>query len=97
MKKFAHLIFALNGSNNPAVRRQELLNYFRRAEADDLIWALFLLMGKRPKKLFDWGQLKNWVLELTQTPAWLFDAAHAHTGDLAITITRLLPSPAASI
>lgn len=97
MKKFAHLIFALNGSNNPAVRLQELLNYFRQAEPNDLIWALFLLLGKRPKKLFDLEQLKNWLLELTQTPGWLFDAAFAHTRDLAITITRFLPSPAAPV
>lgn len=94
MKKFAHLIFALNGTKNPQVRQTELVSYFSTAEPDDVLWALFLLLGKRPKKLFSLSQLRNWILEQSRLPEWLFEAALERTGDLTVTITRILPSPA---
>jgi DNA ligase-1 len=94
MKKFANLIFALNGSTNPAVRQQELIWYFTHAEPDDAMWALFLLLGNHPNKQFGLNQLKTWVLEQSGLPEWLFAAAQEHTGDLTSTISRVLPSPA---
>ena len=90
MKHFSLLIEDLDKTNKVSARIQALVRYFQSAEDIDKLWAIALLMDKRPKRPVNTTLLRGWAAELSGVPGWLFEESYHVVGDLAETIALLV-------
>ena len=91
MKRFARLYAALDETTATNEKVAALVGYFVSAPPADAAWAVHFLIGRRPKRLVSSARLRAWAAEEAGVPAWLFDESYHAVGDLAETITLLLP------
>ena len=91
MKTFMQLFEALDQTNKTNEKVNALVRFLEESSADDRIWGVGLLYGKRPKRVVNSRQLQEWAIELSALPQWLFDECYQSVGDLAETIARILP------
>ena len=96
MRKFARLYTALDETTATGEKIAALAEYFRSTDPADAAWAVHFLIGRRPKRLVSSIKLAAWSAEAAAIPAWLFEESYAAVGDLAETITLLLPDSGAS-
>ncbi|MET7001312.1 ATP-dependent DNA ligase [Chitinophaga defluvii] len=97
MQLFAHLVKTLSNSTKTNEKLAALAHYFATAEEQDKTWVLALFSGRRPKRTVNATQLKNWCMQVTQLPEWLFEECYHTVGDLAETIALLLPDHPATV
>src|SRR5262245_50518974 len=57
----------------------------------DAAWAVYFLSGGRPKRLIPVRRLATWAMEEAKIPEWLFSESYEAVGDLAETMSLLLP------
>lgn len=95
MKKFVTLFTALDQTTKTLSKIKALIHYFENTSDEDKLWAIALLSHRRPKRTVSTTYLSMWAAELSQLPPWLFDESHHVVGDLAETITLILPEPTA--
>jgi DNA ligase-1 len=93
MKQFSELISAVEITNKTNAKIEALVNYFKLANDKDKLWLIALFTGKRPKRPIKSTLLKEWCMEITQIPEWLFLESYSAVGDLGETISLLLPDP----
>ena len=67
------------------------MEYFRSAPPEDAAWAVHFLSGRRPKRLVASRKLASWASSEARVPNWLFEECYESVGDLAETITLILP------
>ena len=91
MKRFARLYAALDETTATNEKIAALVEYFVSAPPADAAWAVHFLIGRRPKRLVSSARLRMWAAEEAGVPAWLFEESYHAVGDLAETITLLLP------
>lgn len=91
MYRFAQLIEELNTTTKTNDKRDALVRYFADVEDTDKVWFIALFTGRRPKRLVSTTFLRNWCIELTELPQWLFEESYHAVGDLAETISLILP------
>ena len=91
MKDFADLFTRLDQTTKTLVKVDALQQYFSRAEDEDKLWAIALLSHRRPKRPVNTTLLRQWATELAELPGWLFEESYHIVGDLAETITLVLP------
>ncbi len=91
MKAFTELYSALDQTTKTNDKVQAMVNYFTTTDAKDSIWAIALLTGRRPKRPIKTSDMKVWATELADVPYWLFEDSYAVVGDLAETISLLIP------
>lgn len=91
MKKFANLIEELDSTNKTSEKISCITQYLSSAVDSDKLWMIFLLSGGRIKKNFTTPELKQWTVEASGIPQWLFDESYAFVGDLAETISLVIP------
>ena len=91
MKRFATLYDAIDATTATTAKVAALVAYFRDAPAADAAWAVSFLVGRRPKRLVRSADLRSWAAEAADVPAWLFEECYAQAGDLAETISLLVP------
>ena len=91
MKAFAALIQILGASAKTNEKLDALSQYFLQASDADKVWVIAIFSGRRPKRMANSRELKDWCMELTALPEWLFEEAYHTVGDLAETIALLLP------
>jgi DNA ligase-1 len=91
MKAFARLYSALDETTATNEKVAALVEYFRGASPADAAWAVHFLSGRRPKRLVSTRNLRTWAASEAMLPDWLFDESYHEVGDLAETITLLLP------
>lgn len=91
MRSFAALYAALDQTTKTNEKIAAMVQYFARSEAKDSIWAIALLTGRRPKRPIRSLDLKTWATEQAGIPFWLFEESYAVVGDLAETISLLVP------
>lgn len=91
MKQFAALYDAIDASTGTQAKVAALAQFFREAPPADAAWAVAFLTGRRPKRLVRAPDLRAWAVEAADVPDWLFEEAYAQAGDLAETITLLVP------
>ncbi len=96
MRAFARLFTALDESNATGEKVAALVEYFRGAPPGDAAWAVHFLSGRRPKRLVRNADLRAWAAAEAGVPDWLFEESYHAVGDLAETITLLLPDTLAS-
>ncbi len=93
MKKFAQLFLSLDETNKTNEKIKVIKEYLLSVSDADKINMLALFTGRKPKRPINATQLKQWALELSEIPEWLFKESYDVVGDLAETLSLLLPEP----
>ncbi|MCS5489370.1 ATP-dependent DNA ligase [Algoriphagus limi] len=93
MKHFARLISQLDQSNKTKDKLAALHHFFKEASDRDKVWGIALFTHRRPKRQISTKQLREWCMEYSGIPNWLFEECYHTVGDLAETISLLLPLP----
>jgi DNA ligase-1 len=93
MKAFAALFTAIEQTTKTNAKVEALVHYFAMAPEQDILWCISILMGKTLKRHIKTTDLKTWAADLAQLPLWLFEESYHIVGDLAETITLVLPEP----
>jgi DNA ligase-1 len=96
MKAFADLYSALDETTKTSEKVRALVAYLRQAAPADAAWAVYFLMGRKPRQVVPTAKLRAWATEEAAIPDWLFQESYDAVGDLAETIALLLPSPGES-
>jgi DNA ligase-1 len=97
MKHFADLINALESTNKTNAKIDAIIDYLERAPDEDKVWFIALFTGKRPKRNVNTNYMKEWALEITKLPFWLFQESYSSVGDLGETLSLILPPPTEKI
>ncbi len=93
MKAFADLYRALDASTASLAKQAALQRYLRAAPSRDAAWAVYFLAGGKPRQLVPTRLLREQARLAAGLPEWLFDESYEAVGDLAETISLLLPDP----
>ena len=91
MKAFAELYANLDATTSSNAKLAALQAYFRQAPAEDAAWAVYFLSGGRPRQLVPTRLLRDMATEASGIEPWLFEESYQSVGDLAETISLLLP------
>ena len=93
MKEFSQLIRNVEMTNKTNAKIEALVRFFSTAPEKDKLWMIALFTGKRPSRPVKTSLMKQWCIELTGLPEWLFVESYSTVGDLGETIALLLPPP----
>jgi DNA ligase-1 len=93
MKAFADLYTALDETTKTTEKVEALTRYFSQAPAADAAWAVYFLIGRKPKQVVPSGKLCAWAAAEARVSDWLFQESYDAVGDVAETIALLLPEP----
>lgn len=91
MKAFAELYANLDATTSSNAKLAALQAYFRQVPPEDAAWAVYFLSGGRPRQLVPSRLLRDMATEASGIEAWLFEESYQSVGDLAETISLLLP------
>lgn len=96
MKAFAELYARLDATTSSNAKLAALREYFASAPAADAAWAVYFLAGGRPRQVVPTRLLREMATRLSGLPDWLFEESYQAVGDLAETISLVLPEAEAS-
>ncbi|MBD8184606.1 ATP-dependent DNA ligase [Pseudomonas viridiflava] len=91
MKAFAELYTRLDATTSSNAKLAAMREYFEQAEPQDAAWAVYFLSGGRPRQLVPTRILREQAMTLGNLPEWLFEESYQAVGDLAETLSLLLP------
>jgi len=91
MKAFAQLFLSLDETNKTNEKVRVLKEYFLSVPDTDKMHMLALFTGRKPKRQINATLVRTWAMEMAHIPVWLFEESYQVVGDLAETITLLLP------
>ncbi|WP_298651262.1 ATP-dependent DNA ligase [uncultured Proteiniphilum sp.] len=97
MKSFARLVSALDSTNKTTQKLEAIDRFLNEAEEDDKLWLLALFTGKRPRRNIHSALMRQWAIERSGIPEWLFSESYSSVGDMSETIALILPQPHDSI
>lgn len=92
MRSFGALLKSLDDAGTEAEQIECVANYLRQTPPEDAAWAVYFLQGHRLQRSITLSQLREWVQEFTQLPAWLIEECQSAVGDSLETLTLLLPA-----
>lgn len=93
MKHFSDLISAIEITNKTNAKIDALVDYLKVAPDKDKLWVIMLFTGKRPSRPVNSALMRQWCMEITGIPEWLFLESYSTVGDLGETIALMLPAP----
>jgi DNA ligase-1 len=93
MKRFSDLYALLDETTKTSVKVEALRSYFATAPAADAAWAVYFLIGRKPRQVVATGRMRAWAAEEAGVEDWLFQESYDAVGDIAETIALLLPPP----
>jgi DNA ligase-1 len=93
MKTFARLVNALDSTNKTTQKLNAIDRFLDEATETDKLWLLALFTGKRPRRPVNSILMRQWAMEITGLPEWLFMESYSSVGDLSETIALILPPP----
>ncbi len=91
MKDFAKLYASLDETTRTTEKVEALTRYFAQASPADASWAVYFLIGRKPKQVVPSKKLREWAAEAAGVSDWLFQESYDAVGDMAETIALLLP------
>ncbi|HEY8049903.1 MAG TPA: cisplatin damage response ATP-dependent DNA ligase, partial [Ramlibacter sp.] len=91
MKRFSQLFAELDATTSTNAKVEALARYFSEAAPRDAAWAVYFLAGGKPRQVLPMGTLGALACEVARIPEWLFGACYEQVGDLAETISLVLP------
>jgi DNA ligase-1 len=92
VKRFSRLFAELDATTSTNAKVEALTRYFDAAPARDAAWAVYFLAGGKPRQVAPLAKLALLACEVAQIEPWLFDECYQAVGDLAETISLVLPS-----
>lgn len=92
MKLFTELYVQLDQTNKTNEKVEAMRFYFEQAAPHDAAWALYFLSGRKPRQIVPSKFLREWSLELSGIPEWLYLESRDTVGDGAETSALLLPN-----
>ena len=93
MKRFAKLFNELDTSTSTRSKVDALKRYLALADAADAAWAVYFLAGGKPRQAINSRVLREFAIDASGLPDWLFEESYQAVGDMAETIALLLPPP----
>ena len=93
MHAFAQLYAELDETTKTSEKVDALVRYFAAAPPADAAWALYFLSGRKIRQVISTPRLREWALEASGLPDWLFGESYDAVGDFAETVALLLPEP----
>lgn len=93
MRDFAALYHELDETTRASEKQAALVRYLASADPADATWAVYFLSGRRIRQALAPRLLARWAAELADIDEWLFEECYSTVGDLAETVTLLLPCP----
>ncbi len=97
MQDFARLFHQLDATTAAASRIEAITDYLAATDDRSALHAIALMVGKRPKRVVTARRLQDWAIEMTGIPTWLFEDGYQRVGDLAETVSLILPPQSAGI
>jgi DNA ligase-1 len=91
MKRFSQLFSELDVTTSTNAKVEALTRYFDQAPARDAAWAVYFLAGGKPRQVVPMSTLAVLACEVADVAPWLFDECYQAVGDLAETISLVLP------
>ncbi|MFJ7793130.1 ATP-dependent DNA ligase [Pseudomonas sp. NPDC096950] len=91
MKAFAELYAELDATTSSNAKLAAMQVYFAQAAPEDAAWAVYFLSGGRPRQLVPVRALRELAVEISGLSTWLFEESYQAVGDLAETISLVLP------
>ncbi|WAE51042.1 ATP-dependent DNA ligase [Stutzerimonas frequens] len=91
MKAFATLYSRLDATTSSNAKLAAMRDYFRAADPADAAWAVYFLAGGRPRQLVPTRVLRETAMQAAGLPEWLFEESYQAVGDMAETISLLMP------
>jgi DNA ligase-1 len=91
MKAFAQLFLSLDETNKTNEKVKVLKDYFIKVPDTDKMHMLALFTGRRPKRPINSTLIRTYAIEASNIPAWLFEESYHVVGDLAETMSLLMP------
>ena len=93
MQRFAQLYQCLDLSTSTRDKVEALKRHWACCAPADAAWAAYFLSGGRPRRALSTTDLRRWAAQRAGIDDWLFDACYQAVGDLAETVSHLLPPP----
>lgn len=99
MLEFSNLYNILLEASDAREKIDAIKDYLTNAAPADAAWAIYLLSGKRSRRVMSSRMLASIAREATATPQWLFEECYSAVGDVVETATLLLPedTPASTV
>jgi len=91
MRRFTELIQQLEMSNKTNDKIAALVDYFNEADDLDKPYVIAMFTGKKPRRPVATALIKQWAIEMSGIPEWLFAESYHSVGDLSETIALILP------
>ena len=91
MRAFSQLFTHIDQTTSTNEKIDALVQYFATADEQDAIWCVALLSGRRPKRTIKTSELWEWSGEMSGLPSWLLAESYHIVGDLAETISLVIP------
>ncbi len=91
MHDFATLFQQLDDTTKTNVKQRALVDYFSRSSNTDIAWAIYFLLGNKLRPTISTKVLRQAAIGATNIPAWLFEETYQWVGDLAETISNIVP------
>jgi DNA ligase-1 len=91
MKAFAQLFLSLDETNKTNEKVKVLKDYLTDVPDTDKMHMLALFAGRLPKRQINSTLVRNWAIEASGIPVWLFEESYNVVGDLAETMALLMP------
>src|SRR4030095_2590666 len=92
MKLFTELYVELDQTNKTNEKVEAMRFYFERAAPADAAWAFYFLSGRKPRQIVPSRFLREWAIEMSGIPDWLYLESRDTVGDGAETSALLLPN-----
>ncbi|MEE4190648.1 MAG: ATP-dependent DNA ligase [Halieaceae bacterium] len=89
MQAFTELFVSLDSTTATNAKVAALRHYLEQAPAADAAWAIYIVSGRRAKRLAGRPLLKDALQTLTGYPEWMVLDAYATVGDFAETASLL--------
>ncbi len=91
MLRFTQLYEAIDSTTKTNEKIVALENYLAAADPDDAAWAIYFLAGNKLKQIVPTKLLRRWAAEEANIPAWLLEESYHAVGDLAETLSLVVP------
>lgn len=94
MKEFSALYRSIDETTKTNAKLAAMRGFFLNVSHEDAAWAVYFLSGERVKRLISTRTLREWAVQSSGISDWLFEESYSWVGDLAETISLLVPSSA---
>lgn len=93
MREFARLFNELDNNTSQEAKLKAMEEYFRSAPAENIVWALYFLSGRKLARVVSSTQLRRFCMQHAgmNLQPWLFQECYDNVGDLAECVSLLLP------